>query len=193
MTVEPIPSLAELLVRHHEELLRRLRRRGAGLFRYETEEDLAQGVHLRALKSAARFEFQGDEAFKGYLSRLVRAHVADRHDYWSAARRDGGALMRVTLLGAGSTMANGVEPVSPGHGPATFAQRRDLLALAAQAVDVLLPRDQQIVSMISDGLSVPEMAERLSLSDETVRRTKLRAVERFRQAFELIAGRPARL
>ncbi len=188
MNTEPTPRLAELLVRHHEELLARLRRRGAGLFRYETEEDLAQGVHLRALKSGARFEFQGDEAFKGYLSRLVRAHVADRHDYWSAARRNGGALMRVTLLGADSTMGHGVEPAFSGNGPATFAQRRDLLALAAQAVDVLLPRDQRLVSMITEGLSVPEMAERLSLTEDTARRTKLRAVERFRQAFELIAG-----
>lgn len=107
---------------------------------------------------------------------------------WSAARRNGGALMRITQVGSNSTLGDGVEPVSPGRGPATFAQRRDLLAIAAQAVDVLLPRDQQIVAMIHDGLTVPEMSEQLSLTVETTRRTKQRAVERFRQAYELIAG-----
>lgn len=188
MTCEPTPRLTELLVRHHHELLRRLRSRGAGLLHHETVEDLAQGVHLRALKAADHFDYQGHEAFLGFLSQLVRAHVADRHEYWAAARRNGGALMRVTQMGGGSTMGNGVNPASPNSGPVTFAQRRDLLTIAAQAVDVLLPRDQQIVGMISAGLSISEMAEQLSLSEHTVRRTKLRAVDRFRQAFELLAG-----
>lgn len=80
MTRSSHPSLAELLVQHHEDLLRRLRSRGGGLFRFESEEDLAQGVHLRALNSAQRFEYQGEQAFRGYLSQLVRAHVADRYE-----------------------------------------------------------------------------------------------------------------
>jgi RNA polymerase sigma factor (sigma-70 family) len=184
----PTPTLEELLVEHHDELLRRLRRRGAGLLRYESEEDLAQGVHLRALRSAEGFAYRGEAAFQGWLAQLVRAHVADRHEYWTAARRNGGALVRITQLGSATTMGVGIEPSSPRSGPATFAQRRDLLALAAQAVDVLLPRDQRIVAMIHDGRTTEEVAEALGLTVETAQRTKTRAIERFRRAFELLVA-----
>ncbi len=186
------PTLEELLVQHQGDMIRRLRRRGAGLLRYESEEDLAQGVHLRALQGADNFEYRGENAFFAFLASLVRAHVSDRHEYWMAARRNGGAMVRVTQVGPRSDPghAPGVDPTAGITGPVTFAQRRDQLALAAQAVDVLLPRDQKLVAMIQEGLTIEEIAQALELSYDAAERARLRAIERFKKSYELLAGEP---
>lgn len=183
------PTLANLLDRYGHELLRRVRARGRGLLRYETAEDLAQGVRLRVLQAASGFEYQGEDAFVGWLTRLIQAHVADRHDYWVAARRNAGAVVRITQVARRSRITAGVDPAANMTGPMTIAERRDLLDIAAQAVDVLLPRDQQIVGMLREDLSIREMAARLGISYEAAERARLRAIERFRRAYELLARR----
>ena len=55
---------------------------------------------------------------------------------------------------------------------------------------VLLERDQELVRWASEGLDTTQVAERLEISPEAARRARSRALERYRQAFELLENRP---
>jgi len=184
----PAPALEDLLEAAEAQLLAMVRKLGSGLLRFEMAEDLAQAVRLRALQAVDSFRYEGETAFRGWLAQLVRRTVADRHDYWTAARRNGGAMVRITQLGPRSTLAGGVDPAGSSAGPFTFAERRDQLELAARAIDALLPRDQRLVAMLQAGKPIAEMATVLDISHDAAERARLRAIERFQAAYRLLAG-----
>ena len=48
-------------------------------------------------------------------------------------------------------------------------------------------RDRNLVQMASEGVPLREQAERLQLSYAAVQKAGLRALERFRKAYELVA------
>ncbi len=184
------PSLAELLERHHAELVRHLRREGSGLLRYESAEDLAQGAALHALRVADRFEYLGDAAFMGWIRAIGRQHIANRTAYWRALKRNAGPMLRVTFgdttdPGSGS----GVNPEARLTGPATFADRRARLEIATSALALLPARDRELVEAICRGLSIDETAERLDITAAAAQRARLRAQERFKKTYELALRR----
>jgi RNA polymerase sigma factor (sigma-70 family) len=49
----------------------------------------------------------------------------------------------------------------------------------AKAVDTLTPRERDVVKLVADGLSNPQVAERLGLSVKTIENTLARAMRRF--------------
>ncbi len=178
-------TLAELLQRHREALLAFVTRRGGRVLRFEAPEDLVQGIHLRALKQE-HFEFRGKKPFLEWMHQLARSHLADRHAYWMAVRRRPGALLRLTEAASSTSDAHAAaEPVRDSTGPATFAERREALAIAYDAVTALLPRDQQLVRWSCEDVELDEMAARLGVTYEAARRARLRALDRFRKAHRL--------
>ena len=178
------PALADLLVRYRRQLVRHLERAGGGLLAYESAEDLAQGVHLRALDDGS-FEYRSDEAFVAWLYTVAGRHVADRNDYWKALKRGSGRVLRLTMSGTGSWAGFG--PVATATGPSTFASRRELLVIVAKAMSALPERDRRLVRWASEGLSVGEQAERLELTYAAAQRAGLRAQDRLRKAVELVS------
>lgn len=183
------PALAALLERHRAALLRWVERHARGLLRHEGAEDVVQGVHLRALKQEAQFSYRGDPEFLAWLFLIARQHVADRHDYWSALRRQAGDVLRVTVSGGGGSdsVAPGVNPAGEGIGPGTYAARREMVEIATRALDVMLPRDRDIIKMIGRGRSNAEVAQHLGLSYDAAEQAKRRAIERFRKTVELLS------
>ncbi len=181
-------TLTELLARYDDELIRFVRRAGSGLLRYESEEDLRQGVHQRAIEAAAAFECRGDAEFLAWLRALARAHVVDRHHYWTALKRQRGPLLRLTWNGGadrGSTAA-GV-PAADGGGPFTRASMREQMTLAVKVLGALPPRDRQLVRWASQGVALAEQADRLGVSYDAAQRAGRRAIERYRKTFLLVA------
>ena len=184
------PSLRDLLVEHREPLAAFLRRRGSGLLRFESLEDLVQGVHLRALREAPNFEWQGEKEFFAWLYTLARRQIAERHAYWSALKRGSGRVLRFTYTGGGTgAIPFAAAPAGTAAGPATFAARREMIVLATRALATLPERDRQLVTWATEGLELEEQARRLRLSYAAVQRAGLRAQERFRKAFELLTPR----
>ena len=53
---------------------------------------------------------------------------------------------------------------------------------------LLSERDRRLVLWLSEDVAIVEQASRLALSAESTRRASLRALERFRKTFRLIAG-----
>lgn len=182
-------TLSELLVRYRRDLARFLQHQGGWLLRFEPADDLLQGLHVRALELEPTFEYRGREPFLAWVYQIARNHLAERRRYWGRLKRRPAALLRLTSGGT----TDGRVPVDlpdTATGPITFAERREQLTVAIRAIEVLLDRDQELVRWTSEGLSTAEMAARLDIGADAARRAKNRALERFRQAFDLLSSPP---
>lgn len=188
----PVPPIAELLSRHDAGLAALIRREaGVALLRFDSIDDLLQGARAEAIRSAASLEYRGEPAFTGWLHEVARRHLSARRDYWFACKRNPGALLRLTLTGFEGRPLPRAELADTATGPVTFAQRREMLVQAARAAALLLPRDRQIVQWTIDGLDARRIGEHLGLSEAAADKARQRALERLRQAFELV-GRSGR-
>lgn len=182
------PTLRDLLVAEGSALHSFLSRRARGLLRFETLEDLAQAVSLRALREEARFEYRGPAEFAVWLQTLARRYLVERRAYWSALKRGSGKLLRASRAGTRSESQLDLvaELEHSGTGPITFAARRELIVLATRALATLPERDRRLVEWMSEGVPLDTQAQRLACSYAAVQRAGLRAVERFRRAFHLL-------
>jgi RNA polymerase sigma factor (sigma-70 family) len=187
------PRLERLLEEHRPALLAWVQRHAGALLRKETAEDLSQLVCVHALEHEGSFRYEGDEAFRAWLLALARSCLGDRRDYWNARRRRPDRLLHLTSADASSPGAGAVrEPPSRKTGPATSASRKEQIALAAKALSLLLPRDGQLVRWTAEDVPLAEQAERLGISYDATERARLRALERYRQAFALLVRKGAR-
>ncbi len=168
----------------HANEIARIVARAAGLLRYESREDLCQGVVLRALERGGRYRDDGEASFVAWLRAVGRSYLADRSRYWQALRRRPGGLLRLTAHGS-----RGVEPADGGPGPSTVASRKEHLRLAVQALATLLPRDRDLVQWSSEEVPLEEQARRLGVGYDAAKQARLRAIERFRKAFRLATSR----
>jgi RNA polymerase sigma factor (sigma-70 family) len=179
------PTLARLLEDHRAALLSYVRRHAGALLRREAAEDLAQLVCVKVLEHGSTFRYEGDEAFRGWLYALARSCLGDRRDHWKAHRRRPDRLLHLTSADTPRPGAAG-EPPAKRTGPGTAASRKEQIALAAKALSLLLPRDAQLVRWTAEDLPLAEQAEKLGISYDAVERARLRALERYRQAFALL-------
>lgn len=180
-------NLSELLARHRGALIKFIERNAQGLLKHETADDLAQGIHLRAMKQVDQFEYRGEREFLAWLYVVGKQHIGDRHDYWSALRRDAGNALRITVSDASASESGGVNPPTMGSGPATFAMRRELVEIASRTIACLLPRDQQVIRATCRGDSIADIAKELGIAYDAAEKAKARAFERFKKTFELVS------
>lgn len=181
-------TLAHRLDAHRGRLIGYCRQHGGRLLRYETADDLAQGVQLAAVQRAARFELRTEGEFEAWLYTVARGFLANRSAYWSAQKRRSGRLLRITSSPDARLAGDGVvrEPALAATGPSTFAARREQIVLATKALSLLLARDQQLVRWYSEDVPLTEQAELLGLGYDALRAAQRRALERFRRSFRLV-------
>lgn len=179
-------KLGRLLEERQRELEEFLAPRAGWLLRYESLEDLAQGVRVRAIERGSSFSYEGEAAFFSWLHRVARSHLADRANYWSALKRRSAALLRLTA-GDPGTAAAGM-PASTWTGPETVAHRKELLTMAVQVLATLPERDARLVRWSSEGVELHAQAERLGISYEAARKASRRALERYREAYRFASG-----
>ena len=181
---EPHPSLDELIEDHRELLSGFLARHGAGVLRFDALDDLVQGTILHVLEARADFHWQGPEAFRAWLFTLARSYIARRHRHWRALKRDAGRVVRFSLTGSATSV--GLEPWISQTGPLTFSVRKESLRLAVKALSVLTERDRDLVMGEAQGENLADQAARMGLSYEAAQRARLRAIERFKTAYEVL-------
>lgn len=180
-------NLQQLLLDHRAAIESIVRREaGVVLLRFEAIDDLLQGVSQEAVKSAAAFRYEGHEAFIGWMTVLARRFLSGRRDYWLAHKRNPGQVLRLTFTGAEGRPVERRELADTSTGPATFAFRREQLVLATRALAMLLPRDREIVTWLSEGSDTQEIAHRLDLSLDAAEKARTRALERLRKAFAIL-------
>ena len=164
------------------------RSEGGRLLAWEDVDDLVQGVHVRALEAAAGVEFRSAPEWRGWLFTLARQQIGKRAAYWQAMKRDARRLLRLTWHGisASASQLYQGDPSTPHTGPVTFAQRRELLALAVEATSTLQERDRRIVAHGAD-VSLDTLAADLGVSRDAAQRARHRAMARFELAFQVLA------
>lgn len=180
-------ELLPLLERTRGTLTAYLEREARGLLARESIDDVVQGVHVRALRQAEQLQIRSDGEFFNWLKIVARQHVLDRQKYWSALRRQGGAMLRITAAPSSTSAGgSGIDPAANVTGPATYAMRREMVELAGKAVKTLLPRDQELVRYSTDGMPIEQIASLLGLSYDAAEQARRRAMERFKKAYELL-------
>src|SRR6185436_16816444 len=121
-----------------------------------------------------------ERARRAWLMRVADNFVKDRRDHWATLKRDGTRLLRISFGDSVAVGMRGVNDLAASvTGPSTFAVRREQVAVAAIALDMLLPRDRELIEGLCNGLSIDEQAQRLGATYEAIERARLRAVERF--------------
>ncbi|MCB9880998.1 MAG: sigma-70 family RNA polymerase sigma factor [Planctomycetes bacterium] len=175
-------KLEQLFDRERAALLALVAREGGGLLRFESVDDVVQGIAMRALSSD--FEYVDDVRAAAWLRVVARRHIVDRLDYWRALRRGSGRVLRLTWTD--SSRATDALPADRNRGPATFAEHRELVELATKALNSLPERDRHLVLWSSEGIDLREQAERIGIEYGACQRAAHRARERFRKAFELL-------
>ena len=186
--VAPV-KLPELLIEHRVKLLRYIERNAGMLLRFETSDDLVQGIHLRALKYGDDFEYRGVEPFFAWLFEVAKSHFKERREHWMALKRKPARLFRLTQAAATSDPGAVAEPPGSGTGPSTFAARREQLNLAVKALAMLMPRDRDLVRWMTEGVDDTEIGRRLGMEPRSAARARQRAVERFQRAHRLLNQR----
>ncbi|MHC4846829.1 MAG: sigma-70 family RNA polymerase sigma factor [Planctomycetota bacterium] len=183
-------KLEELLARHQKELENYIAPRAGWLLRYESVDDLAQGVRMRAIERGGSFRYEGDAPFFAWLNRVAQSYLADRANYWSALKRKSAGLLRLTAGGSHGSpgTAAAATPISTMTGPETVAHRKELLTLAVQVLAALPERDARMVRWSSEGIPLQEQAERLDISYEAAKKAGQRALDRFREAYRFASG-----
>jgi RNA polymerase sigma factor (sigma-70 family) len=181
-------GLEDLLVRHRDRIAVIVRHEARGLLRLETEDDLVQGVQLRALESRGSFAWQGEGPFQAWLRRLAETHLADRRTYWGALKRRSGRVLRLAYGDIAGETGAAAEPAATNTGPSTFAARRERLLLVAKTLDALLPRDRDLVRWTGEGMTLEDQAARLGVSYEAAGKARQRALERFRKTWAVASG-----
>lgn len=185
------------LMLDHGRVVESIVRREAGvvLLRFESVEDLSQGVTQEAIRAGSEFTWKGDNAFAAWINVVAKRYLSGRRDYWFARKRNPGKILRLTFHGGRPGGGRpGSAPPDPGladtaTGPATFAFRREQLVLATRALDMLLPRDRDLVTWVSEGESASGIAERLGVSPDAAEKARSRALERLRKAFVILSRR----
>jgi DNA-directed RNA polymerase specialized sigma24 family protein len=190
-------DLQTMLAQHRGRLYALVQQRaGAPLLRFETADDLVQGIQHEALRSQAQFRWQGEEAFGGWLKSIALRYLSGRRDYWFALKRNSGALLRLTWGLENGRATPGALPAQAltdtRTGPLTFAFKREQMVLATRALNLLMPRDREIVQWCTEGVALEEQAARLGIAREAAERARSRALERLRKCFELVSKSPSK-
>jgi RNA polymerase sigma factor (sigma-70 family) len=181
-------DLGSLLVSHIEFLEGFIKKHGRLILLHESIEDLVQGASLHVLRSSNRFEYRGELAFLGWLARLARQHLANRARYWKVRRRHAGALLREVPAWNGELSSDsGLQPADSRTGPSTRASRKEIMALGARALAMLLDRDQAILEMVVAGQGIGEIAAGLGISYDAAERARSRALARFQRTLLLLS------
>ena len=173
-----------LLEEHRAWLAGILRNRAGHLLRYETVDDLVQDVHLEVLKDRAGFAYRSAHEFSAFLLKVALRHLGHRRRYWLAKKRAAGCVLRLSG-GLSTTTRGSVRVAAVQDGPTTLADRRERFLTAMKCLEVLPPRDQDLILWLAEGLPVAEIAVRLELSYDAAKHARQRAIERFRKVYEL--------
>ena len=147
--------------------------------------DLVQETFLEAHRNFPRFQGTGEPQFVAWLRQILAAKVANllRH-YLGTQGRDVRLERELAADLDNSSRMLGHELVASISSPSQQADRREQGVLLADALEKLPPdyRDVLVLRHL-EGLSFPEVAQRMERSVDSVQKLWLRGLARLRQAF----------
>ncbi len=176
------PELEELLVQYQAQLAGFVRKQlGVRLRRFETVEDLVQGVICDALRHRERFVYQGGAPFQAWLQRVARHYLINRAAYWAALRRDSRRLIRFV-----ERESHAFDPPDTATSPSSLAARREQIVLLVRAISKLRPRDREVLELLSAGSDIEDLGNKLGVSYQAAKQARLRAIDRVHKLYKLM-------
>jgi RNA polymerase sigma-70 factor, ECF subfamily len=149
--------------------------------------DVAEEVFRRLRRSAGAFDPEKG-SFSAWIAIITRNAAVD---YWRKERRSASLRQDLTPEAGDEGEAKVTEAsqaedsrklVDPSKSPSEAAEVADQAALIRQAISKLPESQRLILELMAEGLTSSEIAERLSLSQSTVRGLWHRAVHTLRDA-----------
>jgi RNA polymerase sigma-70 factor (ECF subfamily) len=134
--------------------------------------DLAQEAMIGVLKALREGRLNSHQHVAGYVHGTARNLINNHFRGHGRTRREGVVL-----------------DLEDAHGdPEQLTAERERLELVERALDQLRPDDREILRMtLVEGLKSGEIADRLGLEPEVVRKRKSRALSRLQKAFEHVS------
>lgn len=153
----------------HRELALDLRRGRSWLAAQFSTGDIVQEVFLGALRDLDGFHSDDENAFKSFITTMVRHRLLDALRYHEAGRRDAkraGRGLNVSVLG----------PVSDATSPTAAAARSEEVTAVNKALESLQPRDRALIEQrFVANKTYAEIAEALGIVSEGAARKAVAA------------------
>ena len=177
----------DALLDHHLPGLRafiRLRM-GPVLRARESASDLSQSVCREVLNHMDRLQYPGENAFKHWLYTTAMRKISNRHDYYTADKRDIQREQAPMVKRSGSdhrTLSHVYQTVFT---PSQDAMAKEHVEQVEKAFDQLSDEYREVI-MLSRfmGLSRTEVAEAMGRSEASVRNLLHRALSRLAEVLE---------
>jgi RNA polymerase sigma-70 factor (ECF subfamily) len=149
-------------------------------------EDLLQEVSLEAHREIAKFRGQTEAEFLSWLRKVLSGIYANqlRH-YLGTQRRDARREQRIAAdLERSSRMVEG-GLIAPLTSPSQQASKREQAMILADALEALPTTYREVIILRHlEGLSFPEVAKRMSRTEDSVKNHWARALARLRRTLE---------
>jgi RNA polymerase sigma-70 factor (ECF subfamily) len=183
------PALGQLLERYRNYLALLARvQLGRRMQGKVDPADLIQETFLEAHRKIQRFRGGSEREFLAWLRQILVAILANqvRH-YYGTKRRDVRLERELADDLDQSSRALGGHLVAPHSSPSQQASRREQAVLLADALGGL-PEDYREVIILRqlEGLTFPQVADRLGRSEDSVKKLWARALARLRRALETL-------
>jgi RNA polymerase sigma-70 factor, ECF subfamily len=182
-SVADMAALGKMLEKHQKRLLEMLRRRlDPTLAHRRDAEDIMSDVFLVALRKWKDFQSHSNMAEYPWLYRIALDCLIAA---WRKETRDCRDLVREMPWPEHSSMQLGLSLVSPSTGPRTAAERQEMDNRIRQVLDLLKPKDREILRMRHDDqLSFAEAAAILDITENAANVRYVRAIERLRTIWQ---------
>jgi len=177
-------ALGILVQRNLAFIRSRVRKRLGPELRARAESgDFVQDALVQFLRFGPRFLLGGEGQLRAFLARVVENVLCDRHDWFTARRRD---LHRERPLPEGSVL--GLDPAARSvTRPDSAAEKSEEEAWIRLALELLDPEDRRaIVLRVYEDLSFAEMGARLGLQESGARMRFNRAMPRLARKLEAL-------
>jgi RNA polymerase sigma-70 factor (ECF subfamily) len=148
--------------------------------------DVVQDTFLGAHRDFDQFRGETERKFVAWLRHVLASVLANfvRH-YQGTKQRDVRLDRQLASELEQSSCTLDRALIAPASSPSRQAERREQAVLLAKALDRLADEDRELLVLRHlEGLSFPEVAQRLGRSLNSVKKRWPRALVRLRQAFE---------
>lgn len=183
-------AVAELMRRHLPALRGWVRLKyGATLRATESVSDVVQSTFRDILENLHRFQFTSESAFKAWLYTTASRKIADRAEYWRAARRDPKRVRPYDEAPAESGVRQDVGSMLDVYksfcSPSREAAGKEEAERIEKAFAELSDEKKEIILLARvAGLSHADIASQLSISEGTARMRLFRALGELAEILE---------
>jgi RNA polymerase sigma-70 factor (ECF subfamily) len=177
-------ALHQLVADHLPWIEAQVRRRLSPVARRDGDtQDFVQEALLDVLRDGPRFCIDDPAAFRALLARIVENNLVDRVRYLHRAQRDcrrQRGLPSDSVIQLDAPRRSVTEP--PVH--AARSEQQEWLRLAVE----LLPADDRAVIRLRDwdGLTFPQVGEKLGIAEEAARKRYRRALPKLAEKLDLL-------